>query len=97
MKKIEPRRDLDMKVTLNNVDIELSLRWRHKYALVNFELQRKRVRTGQDMNIKAGELRIPCQHQVHKVLSKYMQCVSSSPLQMAHRRAYEESPLTRPD
>lgn len=86
-----------MKITLNNVDIKFSLGWCHKYALVNFELQRQRIRTSWDLNIKAGWFRIPCQHQVHKVLSKYMQYVSSSLLQMVHRRAYEESPLTRPD
>jgi len=48
----EPRRDLDMKITLNNVDIEFSLGWCHKHALVNFELQHKKIRTGEDLNIK---------------------------------------------
>ena len=85
-----------MKITLNNVDIEFSLGRCHKYTLVNFEL-RQRIRTSWDLNTEAGGFRIPCQHQVHKVLSKYMQYVSSSQLQMVHRRAYEESPLTRPD
>jgi hypothetical protein len=41
-----------MKVTLNNVDIEFSLGWCHKYTLVNFELQRKRIRLAGGLNIK---------------------------------------------
>jgi hypothetical protein len=93
----EPGRYLDMKITLNNVDIEFSLGWCHKYALVDFELQHERIRTRVGLNVKAGWPRIPCLHQVHRALSEYTQCVSSSLLRMVHRRAYEESPRTQPD
>src|SRR5260370_14261399 len=96
---LEPGRDLDMKITLNNIDIEFSLGWCHKYALVDFELQRKRISTycGVDWKVKAGGLRIPCQHQGHIVLSGYMRFVSSCLLRMVHKKAYVESARTLPD
>lgn len=51
---LEPGCDLNMKITLDNVDIDFSFGGCHKYALVNFELQHKRIRTSQDLNIKVG-------------------------------------------
>ena len=54
------------------------------------------ISIGEDLNNKVGWCHVPCQNQVHRVLSEYMQCVSSSLPPMVHRRAYEGSPLTRP-